>query len=90
VRAPDDVISILPIRPNGINHDLGLGDSGFNRRVVPNAYNEEPNFMTKPELLLDLFQLLLRPSCDGEREWSRTGTFWVRVEVLGYLFPGKT
>jgi len=55
MRAPDDVVSILPKRPNGVNHDLGLGDGGLNRRVIPNIYNEKPNFMTKPEFSLDPF-----------------------------------
>jgi hypothetical protein len=45
--------------------------------------------MTKLELSLELFQFLLRPSRDGEREWGRTGTLRVEVEVLGYVFPGE-
>jgi len=58
MHAPDDVVTVLPIRPNGANHDLGLGDNGLNRRVVPNGYKENPNFMTKLEVSPELLQFL--------------------------------
>lgn len=38
--SPNDVISVFPIRPNGIHHDLGLSDGSFNRRVVPDIYDD--------------------------------------------------
>ena len=84
------MVGILPIRPNGVDHDLGLGNCSFDRRVVTNVYDENPHFMTELELSLDFIQLVLRPSCYCERERGRTGALWVRVEVLGYVFPGET
>ena len=54
----DDVVTVLPIRPNGINHDLGLSDCGLDRLIVPNVYNENPNFI-KLKLSLEVFQFLL-------------------------------
>ena len=56
---PDDILSVLPKWPNGINHDLGLGDGGHDGYVVPNVNDENPNFMTELELSLDFLQLLL-------------------------------
>jgi len=53
--SPNNIISVLPIRPNDIDYDLGLGDSGLNRRVVPNVHDENTNFITKLELSLQLF-----------------------------------
>ena len=90
MHAPDDVVAVPPKWPNGVDHDLGLGDDGLHRRVVPNVYSENSNFMTKLELFLEFFQFLLRPTRDGERERGGTGSCWVRVEVLGYVFPGET
>ena len=55
MHAPDDVVGISPKRPNGVNHDLGLGDNDFDRCVVRNIYNENSNFITKAELSPDLF-----------------------------------
>lgn len=83
------MIATLPIRPDGVNHHLGFGDSGFDRRVVSNVYDQNPDFMAELELSLDFLQLLLGPPRDSEREWDRTETFRVRVEVLGYVFPGE-
>ena len=57
--APDDVVTVLPVRSNGIDHDLGLGDGGFNRPVIPNVYNQNPDFIIELEFPLEVFQLLL-------------------------------
>ena len=69
MHVPNDMISIRPIRPDCVDHDLGLGDNGFNRRVIPDIYDQNSDFVTELELSLELFQLLLRPSRDSEREW---------------------
>ena len=53
------MVTVRPKWPNGVNHDLGLGDSGLNRRIVPNVYDENSDFMIKLEFLLELFQFLL-------------------------------
>jgi len=84
--SPNDIIGISPIRSNGIHHDLGLDDGSFNRRVIPQIYNDQPDFISKLELCLESFQLILRPSGDGECEWGGTRTFWMRVEVLSIVF----
>ena len=52
--SPDDIIGVLPIRPDDIDYDLGLGDNGLNRRVVPNVYYENLNFTTNLEFPLEL------------------------------------
>ena len=44
---PDDVFAVCPIWPNDIDHDLGLGDSCLDGRVIPNVYDKKPNFITK-------------------------------------------
>jgi len=75
--SPNDIIGVIPIWPNGIHH------------VVPDIYNDKPDLISNLELSLGSFRLVLRPSGDGERGWSGTGTFWMRVEVLGDAFSGE-
>lgn len=52
---PDDIVGILPKWPDRVNHDLGLVDRGFDRRIISDVNYEEPDFMTKLELSLELF-----------------------------------
>jgi len=58
-RAPDDVVTVEPERPNGVDHDLSLGNCAFNRHVVPNVYYKNANVIVKLELSLEPFQFLL-------------------------------
>jgi len=53
------MVTVPPIRSNGVNHDLGSGNNGLDRLVVPNIYNENSNITAKLEFSLELFQLLL-------------------------------
>jgi len=75
--SPNDIIGVIPIWHNGIHH------------VVPDIHNDQPDLISKLELSLEPFRLVLRASGDGERGLSGTGTFWMRVEVLVDAFSGE-